>query len=280
MNGQSVLDLMQKRTSVRTYSKTPIEPDKLNEMEHFLKHNANNPFGANVRFSILKSTDTQEKLGTYGFIRGAHTFFAGCMRNGDRDLEGFGFAFEKAILYATSLGLGTCWLGGTFKRGAFLKAMNPSDNETLPAASPLGYVSDRRSMIEQVVAASAGARKRKEFDLLFFDGDFSKPLQLEDGLLKTCLEMVRIAPSASNKQPWRAVQKDHCIHFYLAETKNYVGNTRFGFCMQRIDLGIAACHFMLAAEELGLNGTIVFEDPNLLTAEQKEDGFSYSFSWV
>lgn len=280
MNGQSILKLIQKRTSVRTYSKKPVEPDKLNDMADFLKLNTDNPFGADVRFSILQSTDTSEKLGTYGFIRGAHTFFAGCVRNGGRDLEGFGYAFEKAVLYATSLGLGTCWLGGTFKRGAFQKAINPEENETLPAASPLGYARDRKSMIEQVVAASAGARKRKDFCSLFFDGDFSTPLKLEDSALKTCLEMVRIAPSASNKQPWRAVKIDNRIDFYLAETKNYVGNTRFGFCMQRIDLGIAVCHLQLAAQELGLRGTIVFEDPNILTAEQKKDGLSYSFSWV
>lgn len=280
MNGQSVLDLMQRRTSVRTYSKTPIESEKLNDMADFLQRNTGNPFGADVRFTILQSTDTPEKLGTYGFIRGVHTFFAGCVRNGGRDLEGFGFAFQKAVLYATSLGLGTCWLGGTFKRGAFQKAMNPGEHEILPAASPLGYASGKRSMIEQVVAASAGARKRKEFGSIFFDGDFSTPLRLEDETLRTCLEMVRIAPSASNKQPWRAVKKDDRIHFYMAETKNYVGNTRFGFCMQRIDLGIAACHFTMAAEELGLKGTIVFEDPDLLTAEQKQDGLSYSFSWA
>ena len=35
----------------------------------------------------------------------------------------FGYVFEWLILRATDLGLATCWLGGTFKRGAFGQAV-------------------------------------------------------------------------------------------------------------------------------------------------------------
>lgn len=278
MNNQSAVELIKKRISVRTYSDMPIEPDKLDAVKKFLEQNTDNPFGASLRFSLLKSGTTPKRLGTYGFIKGAKVFFAGCVKKGERDLEGFGYAFEKAVLYAISLGFGTCWLGGTLRRGAFEKAMQP-ENEYLPAASPLGYANEKRSFIEKTVAKSAGARNRKSFDDLFFDNDFGNSLVIPESDIKTCLEMVRIAPSASNKQPWRVLRLDDKYHFYLTVDKKYMGNTAFGFCMQRIDMGIAACHFSMAASELGVPGCISFDKPKIFENVSIEDKIRYSFTW-
>lgn len=268
---------MKKRVSVRTYAQSPVEKEKLAALERFVKDNAGNPFGAGVRLAALESEDTPH-LGTYGFIRGAKIYLTGCVKKGGHDLEGFGFEFERAVIYLTSLGLGTCWIGGLFTRGAFNDAMKPQD-EYLPAISPVGYAAGKRSLIEKAVAAGAGARKRKDFTELFFEGEFGKPIET-DGALKTCLEMVRIGPSASNKQPWRALRNESGLHFFLKADKKYAGNTMFGYCMQRIDMGIAACHFSLAANETGLKGAIELCDPGLLTGTQIEEGYSYSFSWV
>lgn len=268
----SYIETMKKRISVRTYTGEAIPKDVMQKVRKIIE-DTNNPFGAEVRFNLLESDNTEGKLGTYGFIRGPKVFIAGCLKKGDKDLEGYGYAFEKVILDLTELGLGTCWLGGTFKRGTFAKSAQLNEDEYLPAATPIGYAKEKKSLTERIVAASAGARKRIDFSELFFDGDFSTPLKLDDSDLKTCLEMVRIAPSASNKQPWRVLKQGENLHFYLAETKNYTGNKAFGFCMQKIDLGIAACHFELAAKELGLNGAIKINDPKI------ETKFEYLFTW-
>lgn len=273
---QSAIALMQKRTSVRTYEKNPVEPEKLEMLKSFFETACENPFDAKVRFDIVEGGSG--KLGTYGFIKGPKTFFAGCVKKGGYDIEGFGYAFEKAVLYATALGLGTCWLGGTFKRASFTALVKPDKDEIMPAISPVGYAAEKKKLTEKMVAASAGARKRKRFGELFFDGTVKTPLFIDEGSLKTCLEMVRIGPSASNKQPWRVIRSGDALHFYLAADKHYAGNTLFGFSMQRIDMGIAACHFELAAKELGLGGSIAFDETQLV-ANAKGDGWSYSFSW-
>jgi nitroreductase len=252
-----------------------VDPDRLEKLKAFLGA-ADNPFGASVRFSVVEST--AQKVGTYGFIKGARTFFAGCVKKGGMDMEGFGYAFEHAVLFATALGLGTCWLGGTFKRSSFADMMKPA-GEYLPAVSPLGYAAEKKSLTEMAVAAGAGARKRKRFGEVFFDGAAGKPLMLDDGPLKTCLEMVRLGPSASNKQPWRVIVRDGQCHFYAQIDKRYAGNTMYGFTMQRIDLGIAACHFELAARELGLPGGFVVDDPRFAADEPAADGWQYEFSW-
>ena len=272
---QSATSLIKQRTSVRTYDRRPIEEEKLEALSQFLQTHTDNPFGARVRFAFLEGS--HQKLGTYGFIKGANTYFGGCVKKGGRDIEGFGYVFEKAVLFATAMGLGTCWLGGTFKRNSFSALLKP-DDEFLPAVSPIGYPAAQKTLTEKMVAASAGARKRKRFGELFFKESVQTPLYMEENALCECLEMVRIGPSASNKQPWRVIVKDGTCHFYLALDKHYAGNTLYGFCMQRIDMGIAACHFELAAYEHGLPGNIVFDDPQL-PPDYKEDNWHYSFSW-
>ena len=46
---------------------------------------------------------------------------------------------EKAILYATGLGLGSCWLGGTFRRSRFAERISARSDEIVPAVASLGY---------------------------------------------------------------------------------------------------------------------------------------------
>ncbi len=52
--------------------------------------------------------------------------------------------------------------------------------------------------------SSAGSANRKEWGDIFFSGNFGGKLSRRDaGDYGEALEMVRLAPSASNKQPWR-----------------------------------------------------------------------------
>ena len=262
---------MKKRRSVRTYLKKAITKSDLSKAEKIIADTAN-PFGATLRFCLVHSETSEGRLGTYGMMRGAKSFVVGCAKPGDNNIEGFGYAFENAILGFTAMGIGTCWMGGTFKRGAFASAAK-LDGEIIVAVTPIGYINEKRTVLERIVASGAGARKRIDFGELFFERDFGTSLDLQQGDLRTCLEMVRIGPSASNKQPWRVVKVGDNLHFYLAKTPGYAGNIAYGFAMQRIDMGIAACHFERAAKELGLAGGIKINDPKIPTE------YDYSFSW-
>lgn len=269
-----IIDTIKKRKSVRTYAGNPISQESISELEAFFPVAQSNPFGAKVRLDVINAGI--KKVGTYGFIKGAKTFFGGWVKKGGYDLEGFGYSFEKAVLYATYKGFGTCWLGGLYDRYCVSRHFLTEDG-LMPAVSPVGIAAEKRAVIERIVSAGAGAKNRKEFGELFIDKNFS-PLELPDCALKTCLEMVRLSPSASNRQPWRVIVDGGVCHFYLLREKYYAGNILFGYVMQRIDMGIAACHFELTAKQTGLKGGIVFDDPKLL-AKQQKDKLGYSFSW-
>ena len=79
------------------------------------------------------------------------------------------------------------------------------------------------------------------------------PLPKEEaGSLAFPLEMVRLAPSASNKQPWRILLKDGDFHFYEDKEPGY--SDRFPYDIQRVDMGIAAAHFDFSLKEKGIKG--------------------------
>lgn len=96
------------RKSVRTFTDQPIAPGTIAELERFIASNAN-PFGVPVTFRILD----REKYGLSSpVILGAETYIgAKCKRQEHAELA-FGYSFERLVLFATTLGLGTVWLAG------------------------------------------------------------------------------------------------------------------------------------------------------------------------
>jgi hypothetical protein len=166
-------------------------------------------------------------------------------------------------------------LGGTFKRSGFGKKMNLAEGELLPAVTPVGYSSDRRSIIERVFRFSAGSDKRKPWEELFYEGSIDIPLAKDRaGNYATPLECVRIGPSASNKQPWRIIKDHDNYHFYIKRTPGYdkvLGPIR----IQSIDMGIAMCHFELSSREMGLDGLWKVKDPQIKSGDTE-----YLVSWM
>ena len=139
-------------------------------------------------------------------------------------------------------------------------------DEVMPAVTPLGYAADKRSVREILMRKNMRADERAPFESLFFKGDFDHPLgEDEAGALLEPLLMVRWSPSATNKQPWRLVVDGEKVHFYVHKTKGYARESTGD--IQKVDMGIAACHFQIAAQDSGLEGTFVKSDPGIAAPE-------------
>ena len=202
-------------------------------------------------------------------IIGADTYIAGKYKKQKNAELSFGYAFEKFILYAASLGLGTVWLAATIDRKAFEKAIQLKEDEVMPAVTPLGYAAEKRSIRESMMRRGMKSDSRVPFGDLFFRDNFQNPLNESDaGIWQLPLEMVRLAPSATNKQPWRAVAEKNRVHFYEKKTPGYDREATVD--IQKVDLGIALCHFEIAAEESGLKGKFIQSDPGIMAAEDTE----------
>jgi nitroreductase len=282
---QPVVEIIRKRYSCRTYVKTPIEEAKRSQLLEFLSSVQAGPLGTSARFTLLAASDQDQDalrgLGTYGNIRGASGFLAGAVADAPHNLEDYGFRLEEIILLCTDLGLGTCWVGGTFTKSAFAARIALQAGEVLPAIAAVGNIAPKRSLVDRAMRSSAGSDHRFPWARLFYDGGFGAPLSPEmAGPYAVPLEMLRLAPSASNKQPWRIVREGDAWHFFLKRSAVYgTGGMRLvGVAdLQRVDMGIAMCHFGLTAEELGLPGGWQVRAPGI----EKPDGLTeYIITWA
>ena len=275
----SVTQLAAKRSSWRKYQREDLDRALLERIDALLESAPPGPFGHRVRLRLLRADSTQReaarKLGTYGVIRGACYFLAGAIEDGPYALEDYGYVFEWVVLQLTALDLNTCWLGGTFRRSEFGAALQVSGAELVPAVSPVGHAASKRSAVDHAFRWAAGSKRRKPWSQLFFDGTLDTPLDPAlAGRWGPVLDVVRMAPSASNKQPWRLVRDGERWHVLLARTPGY--RNPLTPDLQRVDIGIALCHFELGAREQGLAGRFAISEPGL----RLPGGTSYVCTWV
>lgn len=212
----SVEEAVTKRYSVRNYKDVNIEKNIMDEIKTFI-NSLDNPFGKKVNYHFLEKEDTnnEQRLGTYGVIKGAKQYIGTTIKLEAMALEALGYELEVLMLYLAHRDIGTCWLGGTFDRKGFAQAMDIGENEIFPAITPYGYAASNKHLKEIAMRKMIKADQRVQWDKIFFKYDFTNPLKKEEaGSLQFPLEMVRLGPSASNKQPWRIVLIDNSCHFY------------------------------------------------------------------
>jgi hypothetical protein len=266
-----------KRTSVRSYKSNNLDKGLSNQIIERLSQANKGPLGTNISFELVyiySEENRRLKLGTYGFIKGAANFIVGQVKPSPIAFLDYGYLFEKVILELTMEGLGTCWLGGTFDRGEFAKSIDLEEENIIPAISPVGYPTDSRSLGDRIIRLGAGSRNRKAWENMFFKDQAGVPLSMEglDDSVREALEMVRLAPSASNLQPWRIIAREDVFDIYLQRKPGY--RYRHGKTdLQIIDIGIAMCHFDLTGRENGLK-------PNWKISSSPEiiDGWEYVIS--
>ena len=264
-------ELIRTRRSVRTFDGREIKKEDMEKLSAFMEK-TDNPYGIPVEYKLL---DAKAQGLTCPVVSGTNLYVGAKIKRTLHAEEAFGYSVEKFVLYAWSLGIGTVWIGGTMGRDGFERAMALGEDEMMPCMSPLGYPAKKMAIKESLMRKGVKADSRVPFETLFFDGSFDVPLtEGKAGRLAEPLEMVRWAPSAVNKQPWRVVVNKNAVHFYLKRTKGFISDATGD--MQKIDLGIALYHFELAAKERGLNVSFGINDPGIATEDNTEYLASYT----
>ena len=254
----NTLELVKSRRSVRTFDgKAPDKETVMDIMQY--AHNAANPYSLPITWKVMSAK--KNGLST-PVISGTDAFIAGKLQKAPHAEEAFGYSFEDIVLYAQSKGIGTTWIAGTMDRPAFERAMQLEENEVMPCISPLGYPAKKLSLREGMMRKAVKADSRLPFEELFYANTFAESLSEERaGAFANALEIVRWAPSAVNKQPWRIVVAGNDVHFYEKHSRGYVGED--GWDIQKIDMGIALCHFVKGMEEEGRTCEFFISDPGI-----------------
>ena len=260
-----LLKIIRGRKSVRSFNGMPVSAEDREKLEKYIE-TITNPFGVPVRFVLMDA-------GEYGLsspvLSGESLYVAGIVANVPNAEVAYGYAFEKLVIYAWSLGIGTTWIGGTMKRETFEKATGLAEGELMPCVSPLGYPAEKRSLKETLMRKTVGADNRLSADKIFFCGAWDKGMPMEKQIpIANLIEMVRWTPSAVNKQPWRVIAANGAYHFYEKKDKGYIGEKTGD--LQKIDVGIGLCHFVMGMEEQGITPAVTIEDPGFTIPEGAE----------
>ena len=157
-----------------------------------------------------------------------------------------------------------------------------TQEEVMPAVTSVGYIAEQGVIRNLIHGKPSTTDNRFPWGDLFFEGEFGNPLAPDQaGSYAVPLEMVRLGPSASNKQPWRVIKAGHAWHFFLQRTRGYGDSLIFKMLrledLQRVDMGIAMSHFELASCELGLPGRWIVAEPAI---EKPDELTEYAASWI
>lgn len=247
-----LFETIESRHSVRSFDGNPVTASQYESLQSLIQKLTADEAGG-LTLSIHNYTAEEgNPPSTYGVIRDARTYLlmsvGGNIDIHNEALMRGGYILEQVVIRATAMGLGSCWLGGTFKGSTFERGVIVPSDEKLVIVIPVGTPAKRKSLLDRITKAIARSSTRKPFETMFYLNDFEHPMAT-DADRHNCkwtkaLEMMRLAPSSLNSQPWLAVACEDCVHVY-GRLKNF---------MHRVDVGIGMSHLAMSAEAMGLKG--------------------------
>ncbi|MDE7403220.1 MAG: hypothetical protein K2M87_07395 [Muribaculaceae bacterium] len=231
------------RRSVRTYNPDKSLSDKEISTIQEAIDSAWSPFGGDVAVKLHRfDLEGKQTPSTYGSVSGASWYMlVGFAEDRDSALSA-GFKQAQVALKIFSMGLGTNWMTDTFRGGVFKQAAGFPDSTPLRVIMPVGYPAEKPRLMEKLTHKMLGSASRKPFDSMFFSGDFEHPVATGSPFYKP-LEYMHSAPSAYNKQPWRALVKGNKIYFYQEPGQESL-----------IGMGIGLAQFYFSLLQLGHTG--------------------------
>lgn len=216
MHEKKLESVMSRRKSIRNFSKIPLMQEKIDELMQFKSNLVPLLPEVTFEFKLISSSDIKG----FVFVDAPHYLAVYAERTPESDLN-TGFMLEQFDLYLSSNEIGSCWLG-----------MNrPQENEYngLPFSIMLAF----GTPAEILHRTEVSDYKRKTIQEISSGGPCLE-----------CLESVRLAPSAMNKQPWYFAGDNRCIHAFSVKGKGFINlaeSWRF------VDLGIALCFLHISA---------------------------------
>ncbi|NMC06850.1 MAG: nitroreductase [Candidatus Lokiarchaeota archaeon] len=170
-----VMEAILKRRSIRAYLDTPV-PAK--ELERIATAGLMAPSASNMQpWTFVLVTDPAKRQaigkGLQQFIAKAPLIVVGTVDkqvNKSWNIVDCAIALQNMVLYCTSVGLGTCWIGA-FNENSVRKACHVPDSHEIIALLTVGYASP---------SFPQGSFFRKDMaDTAFLD-DWNKPLPCKD----------------------------------------------------------------------------------------------------
>lgn len=209
-----LMEAIQSRHSVRQYTDQPIPPETLAALAAEVSR-YNEAGGLHIQLVHDEPEAFWGVLAHYGKFRGVRNYLALVGPKGAD--EKLGYYGERLALEAVRLGLDTCWVALTFRKGKCPVAVAPG--EKLVCVVALGY-GQTHGVPHQSKSLSEVCRAEGDLPEWFRSG----------------VEAALLAPTATNQQK-----------FLLTLSGDRVKAESTGGFYARVDLGIVKYHFEVGA---------------------------------
>jgi hypothetical protein len=235
------LPTIQRRHSRRSYNGLPLDASDLDGLEELAA--AFRPFPG-ARAVLVREAPATLFVGIVGFYGGISRAPSALVFIGDDDTcaDVVGYTGEALVLEATARGLDTCWVGGVFSGTHAADSAGAAAGERVFAVSPVGHAHEDVTLRERLLF-KGGRPKRRLPPEVIAPGSHAWPQWAS-----AMVDVVRPAPSAMNRQPWR-------LRMDGASLVISVDGGEIPRISKRLDCGIAMLHAELGAASAGVRGT-------------------------
>jgi len=232
MDKQALYNAIFTRRSVRKYKLTPLPGERLQALQQFLGEIQPLDPAILTLFAVVHQGEVSDPFR----IRAPH-YLCLYSENKGNYLMNAGYLLQQVDLYLSSQGLGSCWLG-----------------LARPSVQVPTIVDGLHFVIMLAFGEAEGPvhrSSRADFNRKSLNAISDIP-ESED-----ILEPVRLAPSASNNQPWFITGRLNEL-IVLRRKSNLVQSMVYHH-LNQIDIGIALCHLALALEMRGMKADFSFQ---------------------
>lgn len=213
-----LLNAMEERHSVRSYSSKKIEGEVKDKLQSFIKE-CNKESGLNMQLVLNEPNAFDSFMAHYSKFSGVKNYIALIGKKSADLEEKCGYYGEKVVLFAQALGLNTCWVAMTYKK--IKTAFKINNGEKLCLVIAIGY-GDTQGVAH---------KSKPKNDVIKASGNV--PEWFEKGV-----DCALLAPTAMNQQK-----------FVFTLDGNKVSAKAGLAFYSKVDLGIAKYHFELGAGE-------------------------------
>lgn len=218
-------DAITKRISRRNFTTEKISDEIVKKIKNWID-TINEEAGLTIEFVEDGSSAFHSLKKSYGIFSNVRSLLVMKGQKNDKNLqEKVGYYGEDIVLRMTEIGLGTCFVGGTYDDSSF----TISEHEVLVCVIVVGNI--QKSVKDTIIRTVVSSKNRKSIkDRVIADKD------LPDFVVWG-LEAVKLAPSALNSQKPTLYYENDVI------TMRVPGDYKFDL----VDLGIAKRHFEIGA---------------------------------
>ena len=232
------LEILRKRRSVRSYSLEPLEQSLVNKLKAELTMTTTHEAGLKFQLQLNDSDPFNGFTKSYGAFLNARNYVAVIADvSSPHVYERAGYFAERFVIKATQLGLGTCYVGGTYDAKSVNLPLRAG--EKILFLILVGYPLEKERIMEKLLVKMVHLQKMDIEDFFEPSQDYENALSLFPEL-SVGLEAVACAPSGVNARPVRVFvdeidgEKRLCAKVKEADNKKL------------IDLGIAKFNFNFA----------------------------------